>query len=82
MARKIKVIEYTGNGKSWKTAISFKAKDDEEHVRMQHSFMRERGIISRKQTLVEIEGDKHLYDVHETSEGELWFKIPRGLRWE
>jgi len=78
-----KIIEFTGDGKSKDTAILFMdIASKTEHIKMQYRFMEERGIRPKNQTLVEVNGDKYLYDVHETPRGELWFKIPKNLPYE
>ena len=79
-----KIIEFIGDGKSKDTAILFMdITSKTEHIRLQYGFMEAKGIKPKAQRLVEMPSDpKYMYDVHETSQGELWFKIPRGLRQE
>jgi hypothetical protein len=71
-------LEYEGDGNSKESAILFtKALTHQEHIELQYKFMKQQGIISyRQSTFID---DKYWYDIHETSKGEIWFKIPKGV---
>ena len=71
------LLEYIGDGSTKETAIFFtKATTKMEHIMMQYEFMRQKGIKSTMQYIGALEDD-YIYDVHKTSRGELWFKVPK-----
>lgn len=70
-------LEYIGDGKSKETALFFTtATTKAEHIAMEYEFMRQQGIESTMQHIGGMEDD-HIYDVHETNKGKLWFKVPK-----
>ena len=72
-------LDYIGDGKSKETAIFFtNAKTHVDHIKMQYYFMQQNGIESRMKRIGAIE-DNYVYDVHETTKGELWFKVPKKI---
>jgi len=72
VARKLKVL---GDGKSAKSAFHFpNARNHHEHIEMQHRTLQKNGLRPGRKELRSEGG--HWYDLHHTSKGNVWFRIP------
>lgn len=70
-----RAMSYIGDGKSQETAIFFtNARSHLQHILSQQEFIREKGIVGLRRS---VQGDdRYFYDVWQTQEGEVWFKVP------
>jgi hypothetical protein len=69
-------LKYVGDGHSRETAIYFtSARSKMEHLELHYSLLEKRGIDlkSRKNCGT---GDGYVFDMYQTSDGEIWFKSP------
>lgn len=73
-------LKYDGNGNSKDNAIYFtNAMSFSDHIEMQKEYM--------KQNNFEVNGikssgsvrDQYMYDVYETKNGSVWFKVPNNI---
>ncbi len=73
-------LEYTGSGNSKENAIYFNnASTFIDHIEMEREYIKQKNIkITNLRSFGEVT-DKYLYDVYETSKGNIWFKVPNNI---
>ncbi len=73
-------LEYSGDGNSKDEAIYFtNANSFIDHINMQNEFIKQNDLDVYKRTVQGPIQSKYVYDVMDTSQGKLWFKVPGNM---